>query len=354
MSLRSMRRSLLLCVAAANLVACQSSTAPRYAEFDPDRAQANLDAMMAVFASPALEQFVAASWHVNVGGAQARAAVAGARHLAASRSGPFLTRQRGHVGAIRDVLSDRSDVAAMAVLPDEIRGTTYVFDAGEGGYVPSDRTGAPANGVRFVLYAVEGGTLTGTEVGYIEIVDLAPPGESSIGVRVRVVAGGTTYLDYTLGVATTETSLSLEVDGFVTNGGTLVNFGTRLDIQEGANGFSGIIAFSFRVPSRSFSIEGTITEGYDGSEIEIIISSDRAEVRYYFPGGDYASGEIYVNGALFALVTETEDGYEVVGANGTTLTVQERAVLQNLLDTSENVVFWWIILILPVGGFVPL
>lgn len=354
MSLRSLSRSLLLCTASATLVACQSSTGPRYAEFDPTRAQANLDAMMTVFASPAVEQFVAASWHVNVGGAHSLAAVAGARRLLASRSRPVAAVQRAHVAAIREVLSGERDGAAMAVLPDEIRGTTYVFDAGEGGYVPSDRPGAPANGVRFILYSVEGGTLTTTEVGYIEIVDLAPTGDNSIAVRLRVVNGGTTYLDYTLGVTSSETSLSLEVDGHVTDGSTLVSFGTQLQIAEGPNGFSGSIGFSFHVPSRSFSMEGTIVEGYDGSETEIIISTNRAEVRYYFPGGDYASGEIYVNGALFAQVTETEDGYAVVGANGRTLTMQERVVLENLLDGSETVFFWWIILLLPVGGFVPL
>ncbi len=64
--------------------------------------------------------------------------------------------------------------------------------------MPTDRTGAPANGVRFLIYAVNPITFVPVEplqeVGYVQLTDLS--GSSTQAARVIVVSGETTYLDY--------------------------------------------------------------------------------------------------------------------------------------------------------------
>jgi hypothetical protein len=85
-----------------------------------------------------------------------------------------------------------------AAIPAEYLGVTFVYDVATDGYVASDLTGAPSGGVRFLLYAVN--PVTGlpieplVEIGYADIT--ASETASSSTVRIIVVSGGVTYLDY--------------------------------------------------------------------------------------------------------------------------------------------------------------
>ena len=53
--------------------------------------------------------------------------------------------------------------------------------------MPTDRTGAPANGVRFLLYAVDPVTFQPVEplveAGYVDITDLSGGNTQSVGWR---------------------------------------------------------------------------------------------------------------------------------------------------------------------------
>ena len=44
--------------------------------------------------------------------------------------------------------------ASVAGIPSAVLGTTFVWDLDSGTYVASDLSGAPAQGVRFILYAI--------------------------------------------------------------------------------------------------------------------------------------------------------------------------------------------------------
>ena len=61
------------------------------------------------------------------------------------------------------------------IIPDAVTGTTFEWNADSAGYVATAREGAPANGIRFIVYAID--PLTGdpvlplVETGYVDIMD---------------------------------------------------------------------------------------------------------------------------------------------------------------------------------------
>lgn len=358
MHVRTFSRSVIFAAAVATLAACNSSTGPRFNPFDPDRAQADAEAMITAFDSPTLEQFMAASGYIDVGAGAMNAAVRSARHTVAMGGRVTSEQQRALAVMLSDAVIGDPSIAAAAVVPQEVRGTTFVFDAQEQMYVSSERTGAPANGVRYVLYGLDGSWQINPadEVGYIELQDLAPAGANSFGVRLRVVSGSTTYLDYTIGGVASQSSATLDVTGFVTNGVTRVDYATHLALVHSQSGTSADVEWQFSVPSRQFSVLGAISNfgGSSIGQVELIINSNRSQVRYLFQSGETLNGSIYVNGSLFATVTETGESLVITGANGQQLTEAERDVLESLLFMGIESFFWSFVLLSPVGWAIPL
>jgi hypothetical protein len=351
---RTLARTLLLTLTAASFTACRDSTGPGYREFDPALTQASAQAMIDAFDTPELEQFMHTGSYMNLGSPPVTLALSTARQSVLSR-GRLLRTDHAELLAAMQGMVRGSDMAAAAVMPQEVLGKTFIYDAVEDEYVVSERTGAPANGVRFIMYALAGGVIDPSqETGFVEVRDLAPAGASSVGLRLRVVSGTTTYLDYTIALQESEDAASLDVTGYVTNGVTRVNYQTALSMSDGPDGFEASITYAFSVPSRDFSVQGLMTENSEGGELEILVTSNRAEVRYLFSTGETFTGEIYVNGALFAEVTDTEEGPAITGANGNTLTPEQLEVLEELLDLGQGVFFWWWFLLMPVGWFLPL
>ncbi|MBI3082064.1 MAG: hypothetical protein HYY94_03975, partial [Gemmatimonadetes bacterium] len=83
--------------------------------------------------------------------------------------------------------------ASASVFPPGIPlGATFVYDPAQQKYVASDRTGAPSNGVRFILYAVPLAAQP-SEIGHVDLLD------QSTALRVQAFLTGNTSpaLDYT-------------------------------------------------------------------------------------------------------------------------------------------------------------
>lgn len=75
-------------------------------------------------------------------------------------------------------------------------GTTFVYDLAEPGYVPSTRTGAPPDAVRFVLYNVSSGSIA-QPLAETGTADLSTEGtDTALRVRVRVIEQGDTVINY--------------------------------------------------------------------------------------------------------------------------------------------------------------
>ena len=115
----------------------------------------------------------------------------------------------------------------------------------------SELTGAPANGVRFILYAIN--PVTGEpvdplqEVGYADLLDQSTG--SSNSVRVQLVSNNVTYFDYGVTGSSTASSAQVVVDGYVTDGTTRVNFDLNTSaVQTGSE--AGLDRYSNRALSR--------------------------------------------------------------------------------------------------------
>ncbi len=117
-------------------------------------------------------------------------------------------------------------VGSRAAILEEHLGKTFIRNASTLEYEVSDRTGAPSNGVRFIVYTVNpisGQPVTPLqEVGYADVEVTQTTNSASI--RIELVSGNVTYLDYTVGATASQTAATINVSGFVSNGEDRVNF----------------------------------------------------------------------------------------------------------------------------------
>jgi hypothetical protein len=364
MSLPRRTRTLIPLAAAAlaALAACSDGTGPS-APLDPAAARADAQAMMDAFNAPTLQQYQVLGEYFDVGSAPVAAAVRGARELLAS--GRVVTSaQLGRVSAavargfLSSVGTTTSVASRAASLPADALGTTFVFDASLGQYVRSDRTGAPSNGVRFVLYAIDPITqdpVVTSEVGYVDVIDLNPSGTNSAGIRLLVVGGGTTYLDYSVTATAGTSSGTVAVSGYLTDGATRVNFNTAMSVTQLADGSVTMnVDYAYDVPSRQFGVRGKIEGLSDvdssSGRITLTVTSRGATVRYVLEGdGTTLNVAVYVNNRLFATITDDGNTVSVQGAGGRQLTPDETQTLRELLSVAQYSFIYWLGLMAPAG-----
>ncbi len=112
------------------------------------------------------------------------------------------------------------------IFPTNFLGATFEWDDGLQRYAITERTGAPANGVRFILYAVDpfsgNPAMPLSEIGFLDLTDEG----SASATRLNVYAetGGIARLDYT--VTATYALLGDVIEATATGAGFISN-GTR-------------------------------------------------------------------------------------------------------------------------------
>jgi hypothetical protein len=333
-------RQLLAALALTALAGCgKDSTAPDV-PFDPAGTSSDIGALEASFDSPATAGFAAAAGAIGdvLGETPAAAAVKamptkaliaggkpGAGHYAATLAKVYARPS----GGITPSLS----TAAAAIL-DEHLGVTFTRDPETLEYGPSDLTGAPEDGVRFMVYAVN--QISGevivplVEVGYADIV--TTESTTAATVRIELVSGGVTYLDYAVAVTGSESEVTITISGFVSNGDDRVNFDldTHLNLTESSVG----VDYTLTVPTRGgfrIDFEGEYTEGgvttstleARGPHGAVTISGTQTTTSATF--------DVEVNGELFATITTSGSEPPVItGADGEPLTEAELQALEEV------------------------
>src|SRR3712207_1381042 len=172
-----------------SLAGCGGESTPD-APFNPTGTTADLQAMNQTFASPAFNSFSTFSlmFDAALGGAPIIAASTSALDIrgktpqgiraAAVRSAQRLAATLRPVArpAMSASSSTHPNQSLMAV-PPEVAGKTFEYDPVTGSYAAGVRTGAPSNGVRFILYAVDPVSYMPveplTETGYVDLTDLS-------------------------------------------------------------------------------------------------------------------------------------------------------------------------------------
>jgi hypothetical protein len=352
-----------IAVAALTLtaVACDPGTGPEIsAELDADAAVEGLGAMRAAIGSDDLSGFRALAGRTPFGASQAVIGPVVAMTTADADTG-------GRAFALD--LARRMGVAASAapsapasgpIISGWHRGSTFVYDPEVDEYRPDlTREGAPATGVRFVLYEVDvhGNPIPGQEVGYADLVDEGDGTVEDIVLRLQVVRASETLLDYRATLDHDATSAALAVDGFLIGDGTLLEF----DISVAAEGLEGAaqldLDFELGVPEHDLTVVGHVRgveedeEGQGDVELDIRSGTDHIGVEMTGAGG-VLDGTVLVNGAPFALVQGPAGDPLITDPSGDALTLTEIALLHGIVKVVEDVFELVEDLVEPVGAIV--
>jgi hypothetical protein len=310
------------------------STGPD-APFDPAGTSSDIGAMQASFDSPAMEGYAAAAGAISLALGESPAAfavrVAPTKALVAAGKPGAGRYSREVAASVRQAGGMRPLPSTAAAIPAEYLGVTFTYNVDSDQYEPSDLTGAPEAGVRFIVYAING--ISGAviepliEVGYADIVTTETP--TSATVRIEVVSADVTYLDYAVGVTGSATAATIAVSGFVSNGEDRVDF----DLDTHLSSASVTADYLLTVPTRGgfrIDFETEITETAVTSTLEargphgtVTMTGNHS--------GTAGTFEIEVNGDLFATIAYSQGEQPVItGADGQPLSQAELEALQDV------------------------
>lgn len=335
---------------AALVLGCSGDTTAPDAPFDPAGTSSDMSAIGASFDSPALLSFTAASPEIGATtGGSAAMALRAAPTLALATGGE--SGATAYAAALaRSYAASSHPSLAVSGIPSELLGITFVYDTVQDHYTPSTLTGAPSNGVRFLLYAVNPASGLPIEplieVGYVDVITTET--STSGSANVVVVSGGVTYLDYTaqyIGRATsTTTTIDVGVTGYVTNGDDRVNFDLDTRLTSTTSGIDLGLDYVLTVPTRGgfrIDLESTITAAFSGSPSTTLnLTARGAHGTVNIRGTATNEGgtfEVRVNGDLFATIVVSVGADAVfTGADGQPLADVELEALRDVFHLFEG------------------
>jgi hypothetical protein len=355
------KRSLVtLAAAAVALSGCGSESAPTV-PFNPSGASADIEAVNTTFGSSAFTSFSTLSvlFDAALGGAPLVSASAAALDVRGGGTAKGIqaaaARSAERIARIMPRPTAAGFSASSAAIPAQFLGKTFVYSGGS--YVVSAETGAPANGVRFLLYAIDPVTflpaLPLNQTGYVDLVDMSSGTTSS--ARVIVVSGTTTYLDYQVSASSTITSGRVTVIGFITDGTTQATFNLRAALTS-AGGLT--LSYSLDVPQRELSIDLTMSvNGLTAETSTVNVTLDmrgqngwvRLTGQFTVNGGTL---NVAINGAQFATITTVGAEVVITGAAGQPLAQDELETLQRVFDYAGSGFVAFDQLLAPVGMLV--
>jgi hypothetical protein len=266
--------------------------------------------------------------------------------MLAAGADPSAADRRRVAAAVAQRLIDAAGVEpTRRALPPEVLGTTFVYDPEVRRYVPApERAGAPPNGVRFILYAVNPYThepVVTAEVGHADLIDEGVEGASGVALHLIAVTGDLTFLDYSVTADGADGAGSLTVAGFATDGTTRLLFRIQATGRQSPEGAVMDLAFQLAVPERSFAVtarvRGVRTQTGAASEVELTIQSAGTTIGLMVHGDDHAiDAVVTVNGQPFAVIRGDPAHPEIRGADGRELSPEEMAVLQHIMQLTGH------------------
>lgn len=257
----------------------------------------------------------------------------------------------------------RSQGMTAALFPPGTLGKTFVWDTTAKGYVASSDPGAPANGVRFVVYAVGGPLLVQpslplTPLGYVDLTDRSTGSNAVAGIALVGTEGAApvTYADYTLGGPAGSVAATVSLAGFLTDGLTRLDLTSALTSTLGAlttHTTADVAAQDVHLVETASLAVATVAE----LTLDLSLTSGgqtlRATGRFVgdtavqTAGGEFA---ITVNDRPFARVTLGPHGYTYTAAPGVTLAAADEQAIDGLIATSFGL--FGLVLVLTIPGLV--
>jgi hypothetical protein len=338
-----------LIVAAALLsgAACHDGTSappPPLVSFDAPHALTKIEPVAAVFDQPILKSFDAAMSYFE---GYFRSGVAFSLRAAPARSALSF-------GVTRNLAAVAQ--AATANIPADVKGKTFVYDTNTGTYeIEPAVTGAPSNGVRFLLYLWDGSlgrpATPLTRIGAVDIEQVSQDGASSQVVDL-VVSRQAPFLvagDFEVTHRVNNGTNVFSIEGSATDGFSVDI--VQLDgTESGADGHHHLVfntTLSSSPPAVS-AVEQLVSDQATASQ------SGRLDLQYEghtFTDQSVTQGvELTFDGRLYAKIlfpTPPQTDARYVRADGTPLPTQEIVDLQALLNRTVATQFFWISLAWP-------
>jgi hypothetical protein len=241
------------------------------------------------------------------------------------------------------MVAELSD-GGMQNLPVGVLGTTFVW--GGEGYVPDfERTDAPEDGVRFIIYAVDPILFQPveplTEVGYVDIRDTSNFPTISIQLIAVLVEG--TVEDTLINISSsatfnqvTETAI-LDFGGFISDGTNQLTFSldatvsdTSIDLTWSMSAAGLTVSFALTgLDEAGGDVTTTFTDG-EGNSIVVTLSVDGQD-------NILAGSGIAFNGTTVAIISGTMENPSITNGDGDPLTEQEMVALAGLFEAMMDV-----------------
>lgn len=358
--MRTIRRRIRLAALAgvATVAAgCQASTEPEPQEpFDTEAALADHEAVRAALQAPELDAFRALAGRTPFGdgpaGVDALASAGTAESDGRSFSLALARRLAEH--------ATEGGTAAAPIISDTHRGSTFAYDPEQGEYgVDPERTGAPENGVRFILYEVdaEGVPNVDEEIGFADLVDEGDGSVEDVVLHLTAVVDGDVVVDYRTALDDDGSRGLLTVHGFLVGDRVRLDFDIEAVGRRDGDRTMLDIAFELRVDQRDFSVTGTVRgveEGGAGEgDIDVVVRHRTRSLRLDVRGSDGSiEGSVFLNGDLFATVSGPVHDPTFLGRSGEPLTFWQRLALHRIVDRLEDVFDLLEDLVDPVGDLV--
>jgi outer membrane murein-binding lipoprotein Lpp len=235
------------------------------------------------------------------------------------------------------VLADlRAPSGTHALFPSDVLGKTLVWDTLTSGYIVGNAPGAPANGIRLILYVADPATgmpfVPLQPIGNLDLTDESTAQANRLGVLLRL--GGTTIADYDVTLQVATTSVSVRAAGFMrsTDGAYQADF----DLSTSFNLSGGHIAYRITGSDGTF-VYFDINAGQTGSAI--VFQVGRGENTIEIAGtdnGQTVTGTIKFNGTPVGTISGPSDDPTIAGANGRTLTAEQITALEAIFQAAAE------------------
>jgi hypothetical protein len=223
------------------------------------------------------------------------------------------------------------------VFPDTLLGLTFEWSPDSAKYLVSSRSGAPLNGIRFILYETNPITSQpdiGVEVGTLDILDLAPAAGAQLRFLVRAVSGSPTFLDYTLTFLAGTNAYTVGATGFVSNGAAgarerRFTFNAAITSTETTGGVDETTDFTYSLNVPDVAVELHLESSDDAVRDTAVLAIDyrfthrNESIRFLGAdtttnAGTFENGKfvVTVNAHLYSTLTITDGTGVVSDANG--------------------------------------
>jgi hypothetical protein len=359
MRITGMIRPSLLLALVAVATGCQETTAPgSRSKLNTAAALADYNAMDGVLQSSGWRNFqmTAAKMDVAKFGFAAATAVRAGEALQALTAG---RDTRAFATGLANIASSlETSAASVPLISTSNRGKTFVYNAQLHDWaVDPARTGAPANGVRFITYEPKGAEPDPTKpIGHADLIDL---GDASSGVALRlvVVEGTLTVLDYRTTVEGVEGSGHVTVEGFLQNNRDKLAFDIDVHGQNTGGVERADISFDLGIAAREFLVDGYVhvekQNGVERSNVDLLVRHGAASFRVHVTSApDALSGTIDLNGSLFSRVSGTPQQPVFKTSTGEPVGGAEALVLWRIFDITEDVFDLFEDLVEPIGELI--